>query len=447
MRKVATLSAIFFLYGIVLTGCKKKDQDFGLNVQPQGDQLNVDIIDTTELITYSTESDSIKTDELDGPNMVGSYVDPYFGKLETSIISQIRLESAIDFTEFSGSVDSLVVDSVVMYIALDGYFGDLDPQTFEVYQIAEDIFEDSTYYSNTPMTTQGNNLVSGSGTLTPNPLNVGYVGNELTNMPILRLPLSINDVGWKIINESGNTTLDGNDGTGEFVEWYKGLMITTNNPSQAVNEGGIMYADMINEFSKVTIYYRDTSGTATEHDTLDFDLNFNGNCARFHQTNFDYTGSYVGAEIADSTLGQDVFFLQALGGVKGNIAIPNLENFIDSGKVVVNKAELILPFQYYALDNYFPPAQLYLTAVLDSTDSFLPDITESGSGGTPDFTTNTYTFNITRYVNGIFSGEYENDGLTLIASGSGITANRVVFNGQQSSNKDKPRLILTYTKY
>ena len=138
-RKVVQLSAIFFLGLIVLNGCKKKEDGIGLNVQPQGDQLNVELIDTASIITYSIKEDSLKSDELDGPSMLGTYVDPYFGKMDASIVSQIRLEASVDFTLASGSLDSLVIDSVIMYLALQGSFGNLDPQTFEVYQINEDI--------------------------------------------------------------------------------------------------------------------------------------------------------------------------------------------------------------------------------------------------------------------------------------------------------------------
>ena len=60
---------------------------------------------------------------------------------------------------------------------------------------------------------------------------------------------------------------------------------------------------------------------------------------------------------------------------------------------------------------------------------------------------NSYTFNITRYINGVFAGDYLNNGLTLMVGGSGITANRVILNGMNSSNKLKPKLVLTYTKY
>ena len=79
--------------------------------------------------------------------------------------------------------------------------------------------------------------------------------------------------------------------------------------------------------------------------------------------------------------------------------------------------------------------------------SFLPDINESSHGGQLDLATNNYTFNITRYVNKVFAGEFQNEGLTLVVGGSGITANRVILNGANSLNKDKPKLVLTYTKY
>ena len=54
---------------------------------------------------------------------------------------------------------------------------------------------------------------------------------------------------------------------------------------------------------------------------------------------------------------------------------------------------------------------------------------------------------ITRYINNIFAGEILNKDLTLVIGGSGITANRVILNGANSLNKDKPKLVLTYTKY
>jgi hypothetical protein len=40
-----------------------------------------------------------------------------------------------------------------------------------------------------------------------------------------------------------------------------------------------------------------------------------------------------------------------------------------------------------------------------------------------------------------------NDTLKIFPNGSGITANRVVLNGMNSTKKDKAKVIISYTKY
>ena len=273
------------------------------------------------------------------------------------------------------------------------------------------------------------------------------MNGELTDEAIIRIPLSINNFAWPIINESGNTSLDGNDGSGEFIEWYKGLLITTDNSTQSLNQGSIYYTDLLSNFSKISLYYRDTSGSASEHDTLQFDFNINSNCGRFHNVSIDYNNTPVEDQFVDTTLGQDVFYLQSLGGSKGKIHFPHLD-FINDSSYIINKAELILPFQYYSQDVYLPSTTIYLTTSDETgASSFLPDFFESDHGGNADFNNHQYRFNITRYVNEIVSGESANLPLTVITSGSGISANRVILNGFNTSKKDKPKLILTYTKY
>ena len=77
---------------------------------------------------------------------------------------------------------------------------------------------------------------------------------------------------------------------------------------------------------------------------------------------------------------------------------------------------------------------------------FLPGVNFS-SDGIVNSADKTYTFNLTSYVNGIFSGEYENEELTLIVNGTAVTANRIIFNGVNAVGKDAPKLILTYSNY
>ena len=112
--------AVFFFLGIMLVSCRKPEDDLGLGAQPSEDLLNVNVIDSVTMITYSIKEDSLRTDEL-SRNLIGSYVDPEFGKLETASYFQLRTSAqSLTFTP-----DSIVVDSVVLSLVYDSYYGSL----------------------------------------------------------------------------------------------------------------------------------------------------------------------------------------------------------------------------------------------------------------------------------------------------------------------------------
>ena len=58
-----------------------------------------------------------------------------------------------------------------------------------------------------------------------------------------------------------------------------------------------------------------------------------------------------------------------------------------------------------------------------------------------------YTFNITRHLNEIVAEKAINDTIKIFPNGNGITANRVVLNGMNSTKKDKAKVVISYTKY
>ena len=59
-----------------------------------------------------------------------------------------------------------------------------------------------------------------------------------------------------IIAESGNEALNGNDGENEFLSFFKGIKISSINGT----DGGLYYINLLNSFSRIRMYYRDTSG-------------------------------------------------------------------------------------------------------------------------------------------------------------------------------------------
>ena len=136
---------VFSSFTVVSFNSCEKDNEFGIEINPDSNTLGAIYSDTFSMHTFSVISDSIRTDELNGPSPLGNYIDPVFGEVNASIITQIRLEQSYSFIPDNGDTNDIVIDSVVLYLAIDGYYGDIDEQEFKVEILDEDIFKDSTY--------------------------------------------------------------------------------------------------------------------------------------------------------------------------------------------------------------------------------------------------------------------------------------------------------------
>ena len=424
-----------------LSSCEK-DNEFGIEINPDSNTLGAIYSDTFSINTFSVISDSIRTDELNGPSPLGNYIDPVFGGVNASIITQIRLEQSYNFIPDNGDINDIIVDSVVLYLAIDGYYGDIQEQQFKVEIIDEDIFKDSTYHNTSNVITKAEDISNGL-IIESDPLFPGYFSGDLVNQAILGIPLNIEKFATPIVNESGNTTLDGNDGDNEFLTFFKGIKISSANGTN----GGLYYINLLNSFSRIRLFYRDTSGVSSEHDTLDFDFNINSNCAYFHKVIHDYSGTQIENVVNQPDLGQNQFFVQTLGGINGRITIPSFDSLI-AKPVIINKAEIILPFEDYPYDDYPSPTSLFISRKnIEGEYEFLPDLFEGSLGGNFNVVDKNYTFNITRHLNEVVAEKAINDTIKIFPNGNGITANRVVLNGMNSSKKDKAKVVISYTKY
>jgi hypothetical protein len=148
----------------------KKNQEFGIEISPENELISAFISDTFAIETTTILSDSIKTDELSGPSPLGNYIDPVFGEVNSSIYTHLRIDN---FNGFENTTN-LVVDSVIMYLVVDGYYGEIFEQIFKVEQLSGDLIKDSNYYSNSEIITTNLDLSNGIPTKT-DPLIPGYV--------------------------------------------------------------------------------------------------------------------------------------------------------------------------------------------------------------------------------------------------------------------------------
>lgn len=172
------MSRILFLFlfmSVALISCKKKEYQLGSDLIDQNSLLEGTSVDTFDILSYSIIEDSIISDNASNV-LLGSYNDPLFGAFSSSFYTQLRLASVDpNFADPS----TIVIDSFVIGLEYLGYYGELDDQSFEVYQLDESLSIDSTYYSFNTLSHNGVNLVPAEhAVITPKPLDPTVIGED-----------------------------------------------------------------------------------------------------------------------------------------------------------------------------------------------------------------------------------------------------------------------------
>jgi hypothetical protein len=137
-----------------------------------------------------------------------------------------------------------------------------------------------------------------------------------------------------------------------------------------------------------------------------------------------------------------------MAGLKVKVSFPTLKNFLDSGNILINKAELQITAPAGTDDLYLVPDDILMAAYDSSggltymSDFFDPLIT---FGGTYSPTTRTYKFNIARHLQRILTGKLDDYGFSLNMVSSVVQANRLII-GNSKNSSAKMKLNLFYTK-
>ncbi len=433
------------MVGITLAvGCRKPEKDVGLGLLP-GDPLGI-VVDTATLHAFTFEPEAIRTSGLTR-NLVGSYFDPQFGKVQAGLVAQLRLST----NNVGAGLDNsgLVPDSLVLALGFDApvhVYGNLESQVFQVFELAEDLSVDTVYKTDMVPERHPMDLVRDrGGRLTPEPNKQPVIlGDSL--QPQLRIRLS-DGLAQRFIDGFGTPDLADNT---NFLGFFKGIHVAVDNGQQLPFQQGLLYFNLLSPTSKVTLYYRDLLAEEPGLTrTLDFPINENS--VRYTTAAFDHgQASEPGLPmaLADSTADATHCYVQALGGLRTAILFPHLMEFAEPGRVLA-KAELVVPVPNTFNPYLPPPPQLFIfrqdTA---GTDVFLPDqLGGAGSiGGNFLMSTREYRFNITRYVQGVLNGSIPDTGVQLVPASNGISANRAVLAGP--AHPEKPmRMRLTFTTY
>ena len=419
---------IFILATLLISACKKKDTLVGKDVLNPDDYLNGITTDTFEIETYTIAEDSIITSN--PPNTVlGSYKDPKFGGFNASFYTQFRLGSLNpDF----GDPSQIVMDSLVLALKYVGYYGDLSAQTFEIYELDEDLSIDSNYYSFSTKNIKSSNLVRiGMGTITPKPNQTSIVGGDSLDAQ-LRIQLDT--------NFAKNLVLEANNGTAfltneAFMTFFKGFYVKTNNPSQASGQGAAFYFNLNDAASKLTMYFKLAGINKT------FDFLINSSCADFTHLEINNSGTSISAILQNQSLGVNEFYAQAFKH-RAVVKIKHIKSL--PANTIIHKASLTLPIQYQTGYRFVPGVSISVAAKLKSTDQYYTSL--GTFGGFEEYEKH-FRIDVRDYIQAVLKGSIDNMGLVISPRYFINSAERIIFNGKNSSNKKKPQLIVTYTTF
>lgn len=437
----------FLIAAIVLIASCKKESALGSDIQPDGDLIDLQYSDTLTLFSHTVKEDSLRSDE-SGIVQIGNIKDLVFGETHASLFTQVMIPNSLQSINFGGSP---VLDSCAINIAYDyEYYGDTaDQMTFNVYQVTEDLYYDSTYYSNQVKQcypTYTSRISVGDTTLQPHPRSATIVGSD-TLAPVLRIPIDMS-FAQQIFDQGGGTNLETN---ANFLQYMKGLYITGERLNSN-DEGSLLRFNLKDTSTKFIFYYHNTGDTTT------FSFVVNSTTAYFSNYKHDYSGS-IDADLSfqlnnPGMNSSDEVFVSGAAGVKTKITFPHLENLRNLGySIAINKAELVFKADVSSTQGDIFPInkQLYVVSI-DSAGQqiLLPDMFESASyyGGSANTTTNEYRINIARYFQQLMEGSKPNNGLYLKEFDPNGQGRRVVLGSGNSNftNNYKMYIHLVYTR-
>ena len=371
--------------------------------------------------------------------LLGNINDPFFGITRSSVFTQFSLSKTNpDFGP------NPVLDSAVLSLVYSSgsHYGNLTAQKFDVYEVSEQLYRDSTYHSN-KLAQYYTTQQIGSATILPNVKDSDSVGT-VKYPPHLQIKLSTAMFQNFLDDPLYTASYNSNE---SFQSVFKGIYVKSST-TPSPGEGAVLYLDLANTYSRISLFYK--------NDTID-SLNYafpisSSACAHFSHFEHEYSSVFgITNQINTAdTLQESSVYVQPMAGVRAKVTMPYLPSMFGGKKVAINKAELVLPVDpnsFLGADSVFSPHSRLIVTIADSLLHILPDYFEGLTyfGGDYDKTKKEYVFNISRYVQQVLNGTKANLGLYIIPYARPTTANRVLLMGGDKINSNRMRLKITYT--
>ena len=386
---------IFIVIGVVslLNGCVEVDKTLGLAFVPDNAMVAVEQA-VFDVPIYTAKLDSVITSST-SVGSVGYLNHPEFGLFTAgSVFRMLPYTLGFDY----GS--TAILDSAVLtiYVATRTRLNNdvpanytCTPQPLALYELDRDLAYNTNYYNNS--------LKSNDYIPTPISENYTYTGGDtikihLENSFANRLMIASEE-------ERANDTL--------FLQKFKGFYLAADTSGASAGDGGqVSYFDLTTTYLTLTYHLTDNPDSACyfyyfiEQGTPNFNVYEHGSSTL---SNYDDPLPSPAATV----------YLEGLAGVKPYINFDQVKDSIvqlmqrerkDTSKLVINKAELVVPVDYPASSLDLCPTRLTLS-YKDTSDnfSFLTDTYFESFDGALNRSLQQYSFNLTYYVQGMFNDQ------------------------------------------
>lgn len=425
-QKFSIIVLLSLIIGTI--ACKKVDIQFGSDFVDAG-TTQIIKVDTFGAELSTVFVDSFATSGL-GTTLVGGYKDPIFGTIATQTYFQVAPPSYEDIYE------NVLFDSLTLILKLNkNFYGDTTkPVHIDVSRVTDKIEpydNGSILYNVNSFNVNPTVLGSKDVIINPNQTDTIYIklnpalGQEMLNM---------------FIRKSDTVK------TAEtFLNYFKGIRISSNNSSQLVF-GCSDSAKLRIQYKKKDLYL------------LDKNIDFTITNKNLHFTNITVDRSTGSANIKDlgngigqvkeksSRLSDNVAYIQSAGSVITKIKFPTVKDLLKAPNYakILNARLIVRPVAGTYNRTFFLPPSLRLstTTALNKIGTDLTELTSSGSQQTQvgslftDYTygvSTAYSYDVTNYIKyAITNPNNDYDGLLMSPPSGGY---ETLFNRVAIGNK------------
>jgi len=420
--KFIKLDLLTLLISLFLFASCENTSTIGLEIDPKS-TVEGALVDTLTISSRTVMDEVTATNNLTRYPL-GYLKDPIFGTTESSLAFSLGLPNAsFNFGAFSS------LDSAVLVLNYAGeFYGDSTlTYSYDVHQLNSNITLDESFPSNREYGFFNGLVGSKTGRLYPNTkfkINDIVTGRKDTLKsvaPQLRIKLDPDFVIQNLINLTANNSIK-NDAA--LANFFNGLRVQVNKTSSTGN-GGMAFFNFASATSNLSIYYK-KGPVAGPLDTVVVSFPISNAANRVAATiKHNYVGTPIETQLNNPNQQYGVTYLQPMVGLRNKISFPTLSKFAtNAGKIVVNKAELVIdvasgtdirPFEAAPrLSLYrYDIAEQRINLPDNSPSTDVRGLDPSVFGGYFNSLTKQYVFVITNYIQDLVNNKTKDYGTFL----------------------------------